>query len=306
MIFINMIIAILIICSISPLKNIEFNSFLSKDVSTSINGIFVLLVFSSHVNSYIKLTSSVADKMYEWFWKGMGQLCVTTFLFFSGYGIYEQIKKRGISYVYSIPQNHIWGLLWKYWLALVLYIILNLLMSKPMSKGQLIKSLIGWESIGQSNWYIFAILAMYFFTFLSFIITNSIKKSISILTILCILYVIIFYNLKDSCFYNTIICFPFGMVISFFKEKVYLIITKNRSKAFIITFILLIITFLGRIFFDGCINVFFHEVMSILFVILIIMLSTFCKFRENNILFFFGKNIFSIYIAKATYDLFSK
>ncbi len=76
----------------------NFNRALNKEQTTCINGIFVLFVFLSHFGQYETMP-----------WNGVllaiGQLMVAPFLFYSGYGIMEQIKRRGIVYIDSMPRK---------------------------------------------------------------------------------------------------------------------------------------------------------------------------------------------------------
>ena len=77
----------------------DFNKeYMSRNNTTIINGIFVIIVLFSHFMTY---TSSVnnLDTSLQTITKFLGQLMVTTFLFYSGYGIYEQIKKDRKKYM---------------------------------------------------------------------------------------------------------------------------------------------------------------------------------------------------------------
>ena len=58
-----------------------------------INGFFVGLILFSHFNSYVT-TNMKFDSIYYYIFDKIGQLMVTTFLFYSGYGIYESIKSK--------------------------------------------------------------------------------------------------------------------------------------------------------------------------------------------------------------------
>ena len=81
----------------AKLKFSEFNEeFLEHNMTTCINGVFILLVFMSHFNSYVRYTVS-SDIFYAKVLVGkIGQLMVTTFLFYSGFGVMESIKAKGL------------------------------------------------------------------------------------------------------------------------------------------------------------------------------------------------------------------
>lgn len=78
----------------------DFERALDKEQTTCINGIFVVFVFLSHFGQYEVMP-----------WNGIllaiGQLMVAPFLFYSGYGIMEQIKRRGNKYIDSMPRKRI-------------------------------------------------------------------------------------------------------------------------------------------------------------------------------------------------------
>lgn len=69
------------------------NDYLSKDNSNCIKGIFVLIVFYSHLATYFEPLYSKDFLMLN-FRNFLGQLMVAPFLFYSGYGVYESIKKK--------------------------------------------------------------------------------------------------------------------------------------------------------------------------------------------------------------------
>ena len=79
--------------------------YISKESTSAINGLFVLLVFLKHASDQLDLNGNVFDKAYFSLGQGMGQLIVTTFLFYSGYGITYSILKKGSSYIRTIPKN---------------------------------------------------------------------------------------------------------------------------------------------------------------------------------------------------------
>ena len=92
-------ILIVLVILLSYLLTLKINfkllnkDYLSKDNTKIINGIFVVIVFLSHFSTYITktdITEQIILKIVGLF----GQLMVTTFLFFSGYGLFESIKKK--------------------------------------------------------------------------------------------------------------------------------------------------------------------------------------------------------------------
>lgn len=93
-------VAIFVLClwgiKFSPKKG--FDDFLQRDQCDSIKGIFILLVFVRHVLQYIIASgyefSSLQDKLFLKIDRELDQLIVVMFLFYSGYGIMESIRKK--------------------------------------------------------------------------------------------------------------------------------------------------------------------------------------------------------------------
>ena len=87
----------------------------------------------------------------------MGQLVVVTFLFFSGFGITEQLKARE-KYAINIAEN-IFRVWIHYIMTLGLYFVMNYAVGYEYNLKSYVLSLFALERIGNSNWYIFAILS---------------------------------------------------------------------------------------------------------------------------------------------------
>ena len=102
---------------------------LSRNVTSAINGLFISIVFLSHLRSYIPEASFAAtDGTALLVMTFLGQLIVATFLFFSGFGAMQSIKKRGFSYVWSFPAHRILSFLLDVWLALGMYMLVRIVM----------------------------------------------------------------------------------------------------------------------------------------------------------------------------------
>ena len=87
------IFAIILLAGIrlTPIK--EFNNdYMSKDNTNTIKGIFVILVFFSHSSQYIGVNNLTGtfDAPYVTMQNFLGQMIVSAFLFYSGFGIYHQ------------------------------------------------------------------------------------------------------------------------------------------------------------------------------------------------------------------------
>ncbi len=204
--------------------------YLSIDNTQAIKGIFIIMVFFSHFNSYISL-SGQWDDVYIKFFRFVGQAMVTPFLFYSGYGVMESIKRKGTGYIASMPKKRILATLFNFDCAVLLYLLLGILLGSQFTVKQIGLSLIGWDSLGNSNWYIFTVLILYLLTYFVFVIFP--KKphvvSVAILGVLvcAVVYVTMRYHIKEPHWYDTALCYVLGMGYSLVKQPVEKIVNKN-------------------------------------------------------------------------------
>ena len=76
----------------SRICNNGYDSYMNREQTQMINGIFIILVFMRHFNQYVQL-DSVIEVPFLYLNKILGQLIVTTFMFYSGYGVMTSIMK---------------------------------------------------------------------------------------------------------------------------------------------------------------------------------------------------------------------
>ena len=284
--------------SIFPRFNHEF---LNRDMTNCINGIFILLVFMSHFNPYVRYTVP-SDLWYAKLVSRVGQLMVTTFLFYSGYGIMESIKLKGDGYINNIPKKRILGTLYKYILAVNCF---ALMAHYQIPLKKLLLSFVAWTSIGNSNWYIFAILMCYLSVYISFsVFRNDYRKGCFMVFLFSLIYLGVIYKCwkGQHWWYDTILCYPLGMYFSLYKEK-FILLFQNRihticlllggigfylvGKNLLLKYHVLTKTSIWT----------FHNVFYIFAVLLIVFITT-NIYIKNGILEWFGSNLFSFYILQ--------
>ena len=253
------------------------------------------MVFLSHFNSYITL-SGAADEIYIKFFRFIGQAMVALFLFYSGYGIMESIKRKGNSYVTSIPQKRLLHTIFNFDCAVLLYLILSLILGNDLTIKHILLSLIGWESLGNSNWYIFVILVLYLLTFIVFKLLSKAPHIVSVAvlgTVVCILiFVTHRYHLRASHWYDTIACYVFGMAYSLCKEKIEAIINKN-----VLIYISLLLLSLFLFYTLKNRSVLIEIVVNLIFCALILLVTMKVTFK-NKVLLWFGDHLFEVYILQ--------
>ena len=205
--------------------------YMSVDKTMSIKGIFIIIVFFAHFNSYVTYTSAW-DTFYLEYFNKIGQCMVTLFMFYSGYGVMESVKKKSIAYVHKIPVNRILGTLFRFDIAILLFAVLRLAVGKEITAPQFLLSLVGWDSLGNSNWYIFAVVVAYAITYIAFEICRDKGKyypAAILVTMGCAAYIFILahFELKQVHWYDTIICYACGVWYSLLREKIEKIINCN-------------------------------------------------------------------------------
>lgn len=87
-------------------KEDYYRDYIDYDGIQPIKGIFILLVFMSHFVQYVEL-DGIWDLPYFQIRRYLGQLIVVPFLFYSGYGIAESIRKKGSGYINRMPVSRI-------------------------------------------------------------------------------------------------------------------------------------------------------------------------------------------------------
>lgn len=272
--------------------------YLSFDTTNSIKGVFIALVFISHITPYILDSSYVFDnsfvnKLFLFIRLYIGQWIVAMFLFYSGYGIMYSIQKKGYNYIASLPRKRILTTLVNFDIAVALFATVSLFTSNNYTIKEYLLSFIGWEAIGNSNWYIFVIILCYIITYLSFY--NYKGKYIYIHTIAAgcfILFATVLLSFfKPSWWYNTMLCFALGIFFSVFRQHIEPIV--KRYYWIILSILVVLLVYLGRIPYD--VKGLVYNSFCMVFCLLLVILSMKIKIN-NSALIWAGKNLFPLYI----------
>ena len=210
--------------------NIEYISIRQTNV---IKGIFVILVLLSHGSSYLNLTG-VLDTPYKSLQSHLGQMVVSMFLFYSGFGMIKSIMKKRFGYIKTLPVKRFLIVVLNFDIAVILFEIMNIFLKIYFDWKTILLSFTGWVGIGNSNWYMFDIFVLYILLFVSFYFLKWFDKEFSlyigmlIFTILSIAFV--YWVIKvgqPAWFYNTIILFALGGWFALFQEQIECIVMKN-------------------------------------------------------------------------------
>ena len=281
-----------------------FDDYVSRESTSAINGIFIMLILFTHAAGYMQINQEHMPLLYL-FRGHCRQLVVTTFLFYSGYGIMESIKKRGASYVEKLPLKRVVPLWIKFMIAVCIYAIIMISFGKTLTVPTFVRALLTWDSIGNSNWYVTAILGLYLISYISFRIfgKKNIDIAIAITFILTfIFFVVLFYfrGFESSWTYNTLFCFPAGVLFSRYKDVFESFVKKNDltwAISLSISIFVFVVAYIFATKFSPLVNLFWYEIMTIAFPIAITVLAMKVKFNNELLLYMGGgPALFSIYI----------
>lgn len=273
--------------------------------TTIINGVFVLLIFLSHSTQYFNLPNNLLWSLYRHFQNFCNQWVVVSFLTFSGYGVMKKILmgRGGTRYVRQFPVKRLFKTWLNFAIAIVLFLIVDICLGIRYDALTIIGSFIGLTSVGNSNWYVFAILLMYLLTYICAQIavkadgkdvgvTSENARKIAIgVTSGALIYFVVAQFLLPSRFSSTVMCYPLGIWIAFYEEKFLNCFLKKRWISIAVLAIILVATYKLR-YIDAVMNL-----ASICFALAIVWFL--CWFKINSrILEFIGTHAFSIFILQ--------
>ena len=299
-----MIIYIILLAVIS-FCGVKFSSFhddyIGVKQTTTVKGIFAFMIFLSHSRDYYELSALWTDTSFNRILSVIGQLMVTLFFFYSGYGVLESYKKKE-NYNKSFFRKRILKTLMHFDFAVLLFLIVTLSLGKKYPIENYFLSWIGWTSFGNSNWFMFVVLLMYVITLASFTVVSVMKSRgglrilyvVIIVTILaCIAWICLWLSGKKSTWFNTLLCYPAGMMYSLLGDKIEKLMKKKRfyyPALLLLSVVFIVLRFVIR-------NVATYSICACVFCLIIVLVTMKVKF-DNPFLQFFGKYSFSIYILQ--------
>ena len=283
--------------------------YFSREETNAIKGIFAIIILCSHISSYVTTSDSLADRVPLWFLCYLGQTMVAPYLFYSGYGIYYSFQNK-LDYARDFFRKRFLKTLIHFDLAIFLFIIVQAFFPIHYPTRNYLLCWIGWESIGNSNWFIFVILSLYLFAWLGLIAEE--KKRHALLFIVTFLsgtlWVLLrFVAHKDNWWIDTLAAFPLGMVFRFLQERIEAHLRFELTHRWLIYTAVLVAIYLGWHHLKGVDN---FGICSCLFCLVLTLITM--KTRIGNpILSWLGKRAFAIYILQrlpmiilSRYDLY--
>lgn len=183
-------------------------------------------------------------------------------------------------------------------LAILLFYFVSLILHKNYKPKQVLLSFIGWDSIGNSNWFVFSILVAYIIIYFAHFIFKNPKTLSFVSFILTVGFVVLMSYYKEAWWYNTILTLPIGMIYAAYKDKIEAKVLKNNLYYFLYLIVLIGI-FIGLRYAYKAYNPYqlIYNLYSIVFALIVIALTYKVKI-SNKVLNFLGVYSFGIYILQ--------
>lgn len=279
------------------LHSYNFDEYLSRDVTASIKGVFIIVVFFRHVFPYLLnggYMPNWTDSIFMRIDGHIQQLLVVMFLFYSGFGVSEAARNKGRVYLKSFPKTRILHTWLNFDIAVLVFVIMLLTLDENVELKKFVISLFAWESIGNSNWYIFCILYCYLATYVSLISINSNRHRLLMMFSLCALYIVVidYFKSGQTYWYNTIMAYPLGMFWSVNRTHIEKVITKiGWWKSIIIA----TVVFIPLHFAARDIMAILSNLQAVVFTIIVLLLTVRIRFKSKALIWL-GLNLFPLYI----------
>jgi peptidoglycan/LPS O-acetylase OafA/YrhL len=192
----------------------------------------------------------------------------------------------------------------KFQLILIIFLTNNIICGIKINLKQYLLSMIFKSCIGNSNWFAFTIICLYYFSFFSFILIknkNYIFIGIIINSIICFFFTILvykFYYIKKKYAVDNIFCFVIGLYYSLLKKYLNDFFMNND-----IIFLGSLLIFIIIFYLINKINLLFISIQNCLFCIIIALITMKVRFK-NEFLKFLNNHSYSIYLLQRVVMIF--
>lgn len=279
------------------------SGYCSREMTASVNGYFLTTVFMTHLSQY--LSEDVCGPLEDMYFsvnKALGQLIVAMFLFYSGYGVMESLRHKE-GYISSFPKRRLLPFFVNFEIAALIYLIVSCATNQTPTFRYAIKGFIAWDSLGNSNWYVFAILYLYVVTYIVFRIRET--KWFCKMPMWFAVFGIVFFSGvyilwmrhegKGGWWYDTILCYSAGMFFSLGREILEKWLAGGKRHLRYVASLVFVIAIFAFFYSMRTEHKMYFEIISVTFAIIVVLLTM--KFRASNRVYtYIGQNLFSFYI----------
>jgi hypothetical protein len=181
--------------------------------------------------------------------------------------------------------------------AVMVFVIVDLCMGVKLEIGKVGLSLVCWESVGNSNWYIFDILLCYSLFWLVFCCCRrrnglALENGASFLSIIMVCAVVVLSFVRPEWWSSTIMAFPFGCLWAAHREKIEGVL-KHHYKVFLYALLFITLSLVG-ISLRWSFGV-FYNLFAAVFAATVVAISM-KIYVGNAVLVWAGMNLFPLYI----------
>ncbi len=271
--------------------------YLTRESTQTVNGLFILLVFISHFTSYID-QAGLLNQWYLRFNQSMRQLVVVPFLLYSGYGVGICLKNRS-GYAGSLLKKRVPRVWIQFAIAVCLYAILRLSLGGTVTARKFLLSVLGWDGLGNSNWYVVTILFLYLATALSFLAfppknREQMYRGLLMLCAVSSIYIAVMDMEKRTWWYNTMFCYMVGMLLAFERDSLEKFLCNRRRYLITLAAVLTAFCIFHHFWLKSMI---FYQITACLFAVLLVLFTMKVRIR-NRFLNYCGKHLFSLFILQ--------
>lgn len=231
------------------------------------------------------------------FFKGTGQLFTGIFFFYSGYGLYISVKNK-THYLNGFIQNRIIKIYLPFVLTnILIYSVLRFILDS-LKDENFFTDVFGINSINPYGWYVWTIIFLYAIFYVIFKFIKNEKLSILLIFITTVIYIsFCYYYHVGNWWYNSAICFVFGIIYGQNKEFV----LEKIKKYYFILFTIFVLLFSSSFYFilykEWEYNVLIEMLSALFFVSILIMFC--CKFEiKDKLLNSIGKISYEVYLCQ--------
>ena len=185
-------------------------SYMSHDRTMMINGLFLVCIIFLHLGDNGYEPEGVDNVFWRYFISSIRWLMVTTFFFYSGYGIMSSIRKKGNAYVHDLLHKRFVRLYLHFALASFAIFTVSAVFA-PDLLAVAIKFLRFIIGLGD-GWFIVMTLAVYLLTWISFRICGADRplRAIGLLFLLIFALSVLLLPLKPLWWVVSLPCFAAG------------------------------------------------------------------------------------------------
>jgi peptidoglycan/LPS O-acetylase OafA/YrhL len=266
----------------SSFGTITEQNFWNKTSTDWIRGIAIVFVMYSHY--FPKLGLSYLYSL-------IGDFGVALFFFMSGYGLMSSKLKKN-NYHKGFLRNKLLRIYMPFVITFIMTLI-TLVIFNIEIKSNPIKDFLLLSLPNNLNWYLKVQIIMYIAFFILLLIFKNKHKPFCItLFIMAVIFMLIghHYNL-DSFWYQNTLCFPFGIFVAMYKEKIYKLITKKYIVTLLLSAFFLVGSF-GVYYMRGSFSFAYNLFAVILTFVILTKVS-----GNSKALVFLGQHSLELYLS---------